>query len=128
RTEQEGNRPERTVYQITDKGRTEMISLRDAILRDARLKPDPIDLAIQFLRDELTVEEATMDLAIRKHALQDQLASWKVAQVDAAPHINDMERMVFVHAIRRLELELAWHEELLERLPELIASIPADDF
>ncbi len=127
RNEQEGNRPERTVYQITDKGRAEMIAYRDAILRDARLRPEPVDLAIQFLRDELTEEEARMELVIRRRSIQDQLKFWESARENAEPYINDMERMVYAHSIRRLELELAWHDELIERLSQLLASLPADD-
>ncbi len=127
RTEQEGNRPERTIYQITAKGRSSMIAYRDEILRDARLRPDPIDLAIQFLRDDLTKDEARMELVIRRRSIQDQLRLQESASEIAQPYINDMERMVYAHSIRRLELELAWHDELIERLPHLLASLPADD-
>ena len=42
RTERVGNLPERTVYAITDDGRRELFALRQAILRDTRLRPDPV--------------------------------------------------------------------------------------
>lgn len=124
RTEQEGNRPERTVYAITDKGRSELIAIRDAIMRDARLRPDPVDLAIQFLDDGLRVEDAIMDLTLRVRDIKDQLDAWRSAREAAEPWLNDLERMVYVHSLRRLELELQWHQEVLGRLPELLASRP----
>jgi len=127
RTEQEGNRPERTIYAITDAGRSEMIALRDAILRDARLRSDPVDLAIQFLRDDLTIEEATLDIKMRLRSIRDQISTYVHARDHADPYINDMERMIYDHVLRRLEVERLWHEDLLARLPELIAAIPPDD-
>jgi len=41
RSEQEGNMPSRTVYEITDAGREEMTATRDRVLRDTRYRPDP---------------------------------------------------------------------------------------
>jgi DNA-binding PadR family transcriptional regulator len=57
RSEQEGNRPARTVYAITPQGRIELAAIRDQALRDARLRPDPVDLALQITHD---LEEATI--------------------------------------------------------------------
>src|SRR3954469_21848608 len=48
RTEQEGNRPARTVYEITPEGHAELLAQRDEALQHARLRPDPVDLALQF--------------------------------------------------------------------------------
>ena len=48
RTEQEGNRPARTIYEITQEGRAEMMAQRDEALQHTRLRPDPVDLALQF--------------------------------------------------------------------------------
>ncbi|MGC4189764.1 MAG: PadR family transcriptional regulator [Thermomicrobiales bacterium] len=127
RTEQEGNRPERTVYAITDKGRSELVALRDAIMRDARLRPDPVDLAIQFLDDGLTPDEACMDMKLRVRDIQDQLVAWRAARETADPYLSDLERMVYDHSLRRLDLELQWHRDVLDRLPELIASRPPND-
>ncbi|MGB3329430.1 MAG: PadR family transcriptional regulator [Thermomicrobiales bacterium] len=124
RTEQEGNRPERTVYAITDAGRAEFASLRDAIMRDARLRPDPVDLAIQFLDDDLSVEEATLDMRLRLRDLEDQRAAWHSARQSADPYLNDLDRIVFEHSFRRIDLEIQWHREVLDQLPALLASRP----
>jgi DNA-binding PadR family transcriptional regulator len=124
RTEQEGNRPERTVYAITDKGRGELVAIRDAIMRDARLRPDPVDLAIQFLDDDLPADEAILDIRLRLRDLEDQLAAWQASRQAADPFLNDLDRIVFEHSLRRLNLEIQWHREVLDRLPELLASRP----
>ena len=39
RTEKVGNRPERTVYAITDEGRLELATLREQAMRPARVRP-----------------------------------------------------------------------------------------
>src|ERR1700758_2051249 len=51
RTEQEGAMPARTVYAITTAGQAELIALRDQALRQTRLRPDPVDLALQNTQD-----------------------------------------------------------------------------
>src|SRR3954463_7472101 len=48
RTERAGNMPARTIYAITDMGRQELDVLRDDVLREVRLRPDPVDLALQY--------------------------------------------------------------------------------
>src|SRR4051794_22606864 len=48
RTEKAGNLPDRTIYAIAESGRQELDALRAATLRDVRLKPDPVDLALQY--------------------------------------------------------------------------------
>jgi DNA-binding PadR family transcriptional regulator len=50
RTEREGNPPEHTVYAITTAGRQELPAQRDAVLREVRLRPDPVDLALSVHR------------------------------------------------------------------------------
>ncbi|MBV9921289.1 MAG: PadR family transcriptional regulator, partial [Pseudonocardia sp.] len=51
RTERTGNLPARTVYAITDEGRRELSVLRAAALRQVRLRPDPVDLDLQYSHD-----------------------------------------------------------------------------
>ena len=38
----------RTIYAITDTGRQELGVLRDEALREVQLRPDPVDLALQY--------------------------------------------------------------------------------
>ena len=65
RTERAGNLPARTVYAITQDGRRELAALRAAALRDVRLRPDPVDLALQY-GDDLGAEEVRAAFVARR--------------------------------------------------------------
>jgi DNA-binding PadR family transcriptional regulator len=123
RTEQEGNRPARTIYAITELGRAELAAHRDEALRDTRLRPDPIDLALQYA-DSLSLEELQAMLEERYRALEADLASWHRLRASADPYLTELEKLTFRHTLLRLEAEVAWHGELLERLPTLRAHDP----
>jgi DNA-binding PadR family transcriptional regulator len=115
RTERVGNLPERTVYAITDDGRRELFALRQAILRETRLRPDPVDLALAY-SDDLAEEELRAVVQDRRNALGAELASWKQLYEQAEPYLTGLEPASFDHVIMRLEAEVAWHDKLLERL------------
>lgn len=123
RTEQEGKRPARTVYGITEEGRGEFAAHRDEALREARLGPDPVDLALQFTGD-LSEGALRSALEARRASLASQLASWRQVKESADPYLSELEKMTFGHTLGRLEAELSWHEGLLERLPALVAGGP----
>lgn len=120
RTEREGNPPERTVYAITDQGREELIGQRDAALRDVRVRPDPVDLALQYTSD-LTVNELASAIDARRLALGAQLAMLEQERRTAGPHLTGLEPMLFEHNLVRLRAEIAWHDELLNQLPTLLS-------
>lgn len=123
RTEQEGNRPARTIYAITDVGIAELAAHRDAALRHTRLRPDPFDLALSFAGD-LPPDELRAILEERHRALKAELASRQRLRTAADPHLTELEKLTFRHSLLRLEGEVAWHGELLERLPTLLAPNP----
>lgn len=116
RTEQVGNRPARTVYAITDEGRAELASHRDEALREVRLLPDPVDLALQFTTD-LDPETLAALIAERHRELAAQLAFWRRLREEVDPYLTEMEKLTFRHTLLRLETEVAWHDELLGQLP-----------
>lgn len=39
----------------------------------------------------------------------------------ADPYLNEAERMVLRHVMERTAAEVRWHEELLDRLPKIVA-------
>ena len=51
RTERVGNRPERTIYEITPEGRRSLAAISDAALRDLERHYDAFDLALTQARD-----------------------------------------------------------------------------
>lgn len=118
RSEQEGNRPERTVYAITEEGLDEFAAHRDSALRDARIRPDPVDLALQNAQG-MPEDSLRSVLEDRRQALVNQLDAWKHLQNEAAPYIEGLERVIIRHTEVRLRAELEWHDELLKQLPAL---------
>ena len=92
---------------------------RDAALREVRLRPDPVDLALQYTVD-LAEEELAAAIAARRQALAAQLAMLEQELQTAGPHLVGLEPMTFQHSLVRLRAELAWHDQLLEQLPKLL--------
>lgn len=115
RTEREGNLPQRTVYAITDGGRVEMSALRHAMLRDTRLRPDPVDLALAYT-DDMPRDEVRALVQGRRAAIAAELDSWQHIREGADPYLVGLERIAFDHTLMRLAAELAWHDRLLEEL------------
>jgi DNA-binding PadR family transcriptional regulator len=124
RTERAGNMPARTVYAITDTGRQELAVLRGDALREVRLRPDPVDLALQYSA-ELGVDGLVTAFTTRRAAVAAELDAWRLLRAKAAPHMRGTEPLSFDHLTMRLDAELAWHDHVLAELPAALA--PADE-
>jgi DNA-binding PadR family transcriptional regulator len=120
RTERIGNRPERTVYEITPEGRRALAAIRDAALRQLDKHFDPFDLALVQSRD-LAEEDLAQFVTHRLAALQVQLSSLRHRAEHAEPYVNEAERMVIQHLIARTEAEVCWHTELADRITKIAA-------
>jgi DNA-binding PadR family transcriptional regulator len=120
RTERVGNRPERTVYEITPEGRQALSAIRDGILHKISLPYDPFDLALKQARD-LAEEDLAQIVADRLAALRAEELSWRHQAERADPYLNEAERMLTRHLIDRVATEVRWHEELLDRIPKIAA-------
>lgn len=121
RTEREGNLPARTVYAITEDGLGELSAHRGEALEDTRLRPDPVDLALQYTQG-LAEEELIAAVQARRQALAAQLTSWMNLHEVARPHLTGLEPTTFDHTLTRLRAELEWHDRLLQELPKLLAA------
>ncbi len=114
-SEKVGNRPERTVYEITEHGRQELGALRDAVLSSTELRPDPVDLALQSAHGMSPIdlrrvfESRTAAIAAESIAWQNQ---WDIAR----PHITARESLTFEHTALRLQAEVAWCQTVLDHL------------
>ena len=120
RVEREGSYPERQVWRITEAGHKALQVLRRNGLREIVLKPDPFDLAIA--RFDVAQADSLAD------ALGARLAQLKAMRDETESHTDRIrqylsltEQHVMRHKIARLDGEIAWHEELLARLPEFVA-------
>ncbi|WP_157103877.1 PadR family transcriptional regulator [Nocardia harenae] len=120
RVEQEGKRPPRTVYEITEDGRHELEVLRARTLRDGKLIPDPVDLALGQVPG-MREETARAALTDRRSALAHQLQTMRHLRAEADPYLGAMEKHIFEHTIRRLQLDIDWLDEILSQLPQLTA-------
>jgi DNA-binding PadR family transcriptional regulator len=115
RTEKVGNRPERTVYAITDEGRLELAALREQAIKPSLASgPDPLGVALLFAADGVDRAELRRTLRARR----DMLAIW-VAEVKAEReeliakgYLDELAAAVMRRGILHMEAEIGWHDEL----------------
>jgi len=112
-TNREGNRPERTIYQMTDEGRDNFIGLLGELL--ARPLPEyPLfTAAISFLA-HLPMETALQALQTRSVELEGELASInaRLQGLQQSLHRLLLLELEYIRALR--QGELAWIHALLQ--------------
>lgn len=116
-TEQHGNRPSRSVYQITDAGRAEFLRLLRAGWQDRERQYYEIDVCLFFL-ERLPRTEVLAYLEQRMEELNrtlSYLARHEEEQM-SAPHIPPQARAIFAHTRAHVRAEHEWTHELLESL------------
>jgi DNA-binding PadR family transcriptional regulator len=124
RTERVGNRPERTVYEITGEGRRALAAVRDQALRELTRTNDPFDLALAQSRD-LPEEVLTEIVANRLAGLRVLESSLRHRAETDDIYLNEAERMIMRHLVERAAAEARWHEEVLSRMPKIAADFQA---
>ena len=117
RVEREGNYPERQVYALTAPGREQLVAIRREALETVVHRPDPVDLALARLGDE----DAASAVEARLTRLRGMLQREESHLAEISGYLTLMERHVMRHDAHRLRGEIAWHEELLGALPEIMA-------
>ncbi|MEP0323202.1 PadR family transcriptional regulator [Bauldia litoralis] len=115
RSETVGSRPERTVYEITATGLMELDTARAAAFGRTGLRPDPVDLALQTAAGMPDTEVAAA-MGRRLDIYRAEADAWQEAWDAARPTLRAGEALAFRHTQLRLEAEIAWHREVLERL------------
>jgi DNA-binding PadR family transcriptional regulator len=118
RTEQRGNLPARTVYAITAEGRRELRALRAEALREVALRPDPVDLALAVSGD---LDEDTLRgfIAGRREVLSSRAASLAREREQRWPDQTAADDLIMEHLMARIDTELRWHDEVLDRIGKL---------
>ena len=119
RTEREGNYPERQVYDLTAEGRVALDRIRREGLEQVVMRPDPVDLALARL-DDKSLDTLEQTITERIAVLRAKLEHEESHTARIAHHLTALERQIMRHDGHRLRGEIAWHEELLAALPELI--------
>lgn len=118
--EQEGNRPTRQIYEITDQGRRVLADLRRNGLTEIWFKYDPFDLALTR-SDSAKLDELPGLLAERLARMTALLEERRRMIEQALPFIGVAEEWAVRHTERRMEAEVQYLTDLVAALPDLIA-------
>ena len=120
RTEQDGQLPARTVYGITAEGRRELRVLRAEALQEIRVLPDPVDLALAMSGD-LGEETLRGYLDDRVRGLSARASQLDHQRERTWPDQTVADDLVIEHARMRVQVEIDWHQLVLDRLGKLTA-------
>ena len=120
RTEREGNFPERQVWTITDEGRAALDASRRHAQDEIVLRPDPFDLALTRV-DPDRVGDLPDTVHRRRAELERMLSEASEHRERAEPWISVAEKHALAHREHRIRSEIAWHDRLIEALPEIVA-------
>ncbi len=120
RSEREGNRPTRQIYEITDEGRRVLDELRREGLRDVWFKPDPFDLALTRM-DAKTQKQFPALIAERLKTVRAMLAERKRVSESIKAHVAPSKRWAMRHGETRLEAEVAYLSELLKDAKSIVS-------
>ena len=118
--EQEGNRPTRQLYEITEEGRQALCALRSAGLSEVWFRYDPFDLALTRT-DPALLDSLPSVLADRLGRLRAMLADARRINEGARPHVGLAKQWALRHTEYRLEAEVAYLADLLEAAPAIIS-------
>jgi DNA-binding PadR family transcriptional regulator len=119
-TEQEGGRPSRTVYQITDAGREEFLRLLREVWDNVERQTFDFDVGLSFM-SALPIEEVRGYLQKRVTYLEHVLHYLDVHQAEelADQHVpNRLVSAVFDHHRRHLQADLGWTQGLLQNVEQ----------
>jgi len=110
--EREGRRPERRVYQITEKGRAYFFDLLRRHLSGFTRTYYVDDIGIAFM-DQLSTAQARQLLAEKREKIQAVLQQFR-----GLPGHGGNWRYVISHNIAHLEVEVAWLNSVLSELDD----------
>jgi len=116
-TEQEGNRPSRSVYRITGAGRDEFQRLLRQVWREMKQQTYDLDIGLFFI-DALPPQEVRESLQARIDQLEDVLRHLEAHQAEQMqqPEIPSIAKAIFEHSRVHVRAELSWTKTLLEGL------------
>jgi hypothetical protein len=125
REEQVGRRPARTVYQITEEGRLELVVQRDAALEVVFGSADPLSVVLLFAAGT-DPAELSERLAARRRRIEAQLEATAAERerLTGQGVLPPLAVAAFRRGELRLEAELRWHEEFGRQLAAGVAEMP----
>jgi DNA-binding PadR family transcriptional regulator len=117
--EQDGKRPSRSVYQITDAGRAEFLRLLREGFSQIDRQTYLLDICLFFM-GALPLEEVKNALRVRQAELQKVLTyvrSHRDAQL-RLPEVPRLASAIFDHTLAHTEAELGWVSALLQKMEQ----------
>lgn len=115
--EKEGNRPEKTVYEITPCGKRHFSALSKKIMEEAYINEFNLD-AVLFFIDQVDKAYLVKSLAERKSALEEKIRYTHGHQAAVMGRIPKKSAFwvesIFSHHLCHMEAELAWTSKILE--------------
>jgi DNA-binding PadR family transcriptional regulator len=121
--EQEGNRPTRQIYAITEEGRRVLADLRRTGLSEVWFKPDPFDLALTRM-DAKTRKTLPAVLAERLKTVKAALADVHRIAQGLPPQVGLAKKWALRHNEYRLEAEVAYLTDLLKIAGDVAREVP----
>lgn len=115
--EQEGRRPSRSVYQITDAGQAEFLRLLREVWGEVERHYYDIDIGLMFM-GALPLEEVKGYLRGRIAQLEgilQHIAEHRAEQL-AEPEVPALAAAVFDHGLAHFRAELDWTRDLLDKV------------
>ncbi|MBN1314824.1 MAG: PadR family transcriptional regulator [Anaerolineales bacterium] len=118
-TEKEGNRPSRSVYQITESGRQEFLQLLRDAWSDLERQYFTIDVALSFSK-ALPLQEVEGYLRQRVEQLEAILQHIDAHQTEQLERreVPPAAAYVFEHSRVHFQAELGWTRDLLEKVKQ----------
>lgn len=117
--EQEGNRPPRSVYRITERGRQAFLELLRETCRSVYSPKDPLDLALAFLAHSPPKERVSL-LQERLRELEriQKAVQAKMERLRASGYAERFPwvEAVLEHDLAHRDLEIRWTRELIKKV------------
>ncbi len=113
----EGNRPSRTVYRITEKGRKAYFKLLRQLWTSNQRTLYPLDIGLFFI-GSVPKQEAACYIEERIKKTDESLAYLLLhgKQMEMDPQIPAQARAIVNHSLRHMEAERSWLAEVFELL------------
>ncbi|HEX3487771.1 MAG TPA: PadR family transcriptional regulator [Streptosporangiaceae bacterium] len=121
RAEQVGRRPARTVYEVTDEGRLELVVQRDAAFEVVFGSADPVSVVLLFAAGS-DGPDLGERLAARRRRVAGQLEAMTAERerLTGQGALSPLAIAAFRRGELRLEAELRWHEEFGQQLVTIL--------
>jgi DNA-binding PadR family transcriptional regulator len=118
-TEQEGNRPSRSVYQITEAGQAEFMRLLRKVWGEIERHYFTIDIGLTYMKD-LPLDEVKGYLRERITQLEKTIQYVNEHRVEqlARDHVPRIADAVFDHSIVHFQAELEWTKDLMNKVEQ----------